>query len=268
MKLTKKEDGKYYDEKGQVVDLTIEEPKPVVDKDKIFNEVLRDRFKLEASQLTELDKIAEQARTQEKKKLYDEIEANKKKAKDEESARLKLEGELEALKKDIEKGVKKGGEKDPQEIADLKLELQRKEEALNKLKADAESTFNALKNDMATMLDKERLERYRDSKIASAGGKIVLSLVRGSTKEEIDIAVETAKQEYKRIEDETVARIAADKKAEEDKQKQISSTKINTPNNIPLTVQDAEYNSDKIKSMSMEEYAEFRKKIGLEKTGM
>lgn len=187
-----------------------------------------------------IQSLIEEARKQEKDKLYKALEEKDTKNKD-------LANTIENLQKQINdsEGTKMADEKD------LLLAIQTLQEQQAKLLAENEAEKER------TRLAK--LESFKATQIASAKGEIIESLVNGSTEEAILASVEVAKQEYLKI-------------VSPFKQQLEEATKPNpinapTPHSPNIPTQQLEYTGEQIKSMSPTEYAQYRERIlsGLKK---
>jgi len=139
----------------------------------------------------DFESLIAKARKEEKEKLYPEItklkeDLEKKVARINELLLAIGEKDEIIAQKDKEiKELKNNSKKsESQEVKDLKIKITELE---NKL-AEKEKEINTIK-----------LASYRDKKIAEAGGEIIPELVTGNSEEEIDLAVEKAKERYREI---------------------------------------------------------------------
>lgn len=201
----------------------------------------------------DFESLIAKARKEEKEKLYPEItrlkeELEKKVARINELLLAIGEKDEIIAQKDKEiKELKNNYKKsDSQEVKDLKIKITELE---NKL-AEKEKEINTIK-----------LASYRDKKIAEAGGEIIPELVTGNSEEEIDLAVEKAKERYREI----VSKIASQQ-----------PTKPQNSNNIPpanpntSTFINSQVSTQSLSGLNLmtpegrAEYARIRKQLGLE----
>ena len=200
----------------------------------------------------DFESLIAKARKEEKEKLYPEI--------------TKLKEELEKKVTRINELLLAIGEKD--EIISQK-DKEIKELKTNSKKTDSQEVkdlkikITELENKLAEK-DKEistiKLASYKDKKIAEAGGELIPELVTGNSEEEIDLAVEKAKERYREI----VSKIASQQ-----------STKPQNSNNIPpanpntSTFTNSQVNTQSLIGLNLmtpegrAEYAKIRKQMGL-----
>lgn len=107
----------------------------------------------------------------------------------------KLKAKVETLDSNIQ------GKVDPAELEKLSAE---KEVTVKKLTAleDAYIASKQQLDGLETQLRTEKLESYKQKKIASSDGKIIPELVVGNSTEEIDTSIEKAKVKYAEIQNE------------------------------------------------------------------
>lgn len=200
----------------------------------------------------DFESLIAKARKEEKEKLYPEItklkeEVEKKVARINEL--LLAIGEKDEIisQKDKEiKELKNNSKKsDSQEVKDLNIKITELE---NKL-AEKDKEISAIK-----------LASYKDKKIAEAGGELIPELVTGNSEEEIDLAVEKAKERYREI----VSKIASQQ-----------STKPQNSNNIPpANPNTSAFTNSQVNTQSLiglnlmtpegrAEYEKIRKQMGL-----
>lgn len=132
------------------------------------------------------EQLVAQARSEEKKKLYPEIERLKKESNDKTVKINELMLALGAKETTISELQAKLKEAQSGQISSK--ELDEAKAVIAKLSSELE----AEKNKVIQM----ELESYKKEKLAEAGQEIIPDLVHGSTKEEIDQTVELAKQRY------------------------------------------------------------------------
>ena len=184
------------------------------------------------------------ARKEERDKLYPELNKYKEKVnnlmlviaeRDSEIADLKKE--LEEVKKEnaklqenVEKGVKTN-----KTISELTTTISVLERQLEELQAKYDADVTALK-----------LEAFKKEKIAEAGGELIPELVTGNTEEEILASIEKAKQRYQEI-----------------VQKAVQNVQMPAANPNQNVIQLKEKSIDEIASMTPQQWAEYRKQLGL-----
>ena len=200
----------------------------------------------------DFESLIAKARKEEKEKLYPEI--------------TKLKEEVEKKVTRINELLLAIGEKD--EIISQK-DKEIKELKTNSKKSDSQEVkdlnikITELENKLAEK-DREistiKLTSYKDKKIAEAGGELIPELVTGNSEEEIDLAIEKAKERYKEI----VSKIASQQ-----------STKPQNSNNIPpANPNTSAFTSSQVSTQSLNglnlmtpegraEYEKMRKQMGL-----
>jgi len=229
----------------------------VVDKDAVFTEMLKDKFNLEPSALTNINDIANKVRTEEKNKLYAELESQKKAAKTAEEKAELLAKQQEALQKQLEEATK-SGKKDGKESEEAKL-LREQLEKLATEKKDIENNFNSFRTEITTKLEQERLATLKANLIASAGGKIIPELVSGNTEEEIKLSVERAKQRFTEIVAATGGNLDGNRQDDTNGNGQgTRSTGLNTRLTINQSGLKKEFSAAEIANMTHDEYKAYR----------
>lgn len=200
----------------------------------------------------DFESLIAKARKEEKEKLYPEITKLKE---DVEKKVTRINELLLAIgekdevisQKDKEiKELKTNSKKtDSQEVKDLNIKITELE---NKL-AEKDGEISTIK-----------LTSYKDKKMAEAGGELIPELVTGNSEEEIDLAVEKAKERYKEI----VSKIAPQQQ-----------TKPQNSNNIPPANPNTNaFNNQQVSTQSLSglnlmtpegrvEYEKMRKQMGL-----
>lgn len=184
------------------------------------------------------------ARKEERDKLYPELNKYKEKVnslmlviaeRDSEIADLKKEleevkKENAKLKENVEKGVKTN-----KTISELTTTISVLERQLEELQAKYDADVTALK-----------LEAFKKEKIAEAGGELIPELVTGNSEEEIIASIELAKQRYQEI-----------------IQKAVQNVQMPAANPNQNIIQLKEKSIDEISSMTPQQWAEYRKQLGL-----
>lgn len=183
--------------------------------------------------LPAIQAILENARQQEKNKLYKTIE-------------------------DKDNTIKQLN----QTVSDLEAKLKTKEDATVEHEKELLATIQSLKEtqdklikDMETEKDnarKAKLESYKASKIAEAKGEIVAGLVRGDSEEEIDASIEVAKAEYQNI--------VAPLKQQVEELNKPNPANAPKPSN-PSTPPTLEVTAEQLRAMSPAEYAKHRENL-------
>jgi len=180
-----------------------------------------------------VQKILEQARKQEKDKLYkaleDKEEVNKKLTKtlEEKEAQLKLKEETTMA-----------GEQE------LLAQISALTEGQKKMMAE----IDADKKKIA----QEALEAYKQKAIEGANGELITVLVNGSSKEEIDASLAIAKEEYQKI--------VAPLKSKLEESEKPNPENAPKPSN-PVTPPVLEYTAEQLRAMPPAEYAKHRESI-------
>ena len=197
------------------------------------------------------------ARTEEKNKLYPQITELKAKVQemtDKNNQNLIKIQEKEMLVASLEKELKDvrlgSGSSESEQVTKLQKDV---ESLTSKLKiAEEKTTTNAA--DVTAIEEKIKAEYeiklYRETKLREEGDTLIPELVMGLTKEEIDASIVIAKTRYTDI---------------VGKAGKVPPTKV-PPANVSTSKMDLKNTKPQdIKDMSREEYAEFRKKIGMGK---
>lgn len=200
----------------------------------------------------DFESLIAKARKEEKEKLYPEI--------------TRLKEELEKKVARINELLLAIGEKDEiisqkdKEIKELKNNSKKSEsqevKELNIKIAELENKLAEKDREISTL----KLASYRDKKIAEAGGELIPELVTGNSEEEIDLAVEKAKERYREI----VSKIASQQ-----------PTKPQSSNNIPpANPNTSAFTNSQVSTQSLSElnlltpegraeYERIRKQLGL-----
>lgn len=203
--------------------------------------------------------LISKARKEEKEKLYPQIETLKNKEKEliEKNNKHLLtieekDSEIKKLKEELE------------EVRNSKMETE--SETVKRLQKEIKELRDELENEKQNKVDKTELENsireelkeeyevklYRMEKINSPEYRdsIIPELVMGTSKEEIDASLELAKQRYDEIVNSVI-----DKESVKLPSGNVNTSKFNTK----------EFTIEDIMSLDprSEEYAEFRKKMGL-----
>lgn len=201
----------------------------------------------------DFESLIAKARKEEKEKLYPEItklkeEMEKKVTRINEL--LITIGEKDEIisQKDKEiKDVKANSNKsESQEVKDLKLKI-----------TELENTLAQKDSEVATI----KLDNYKQKKMAEAGGELIPELVVGSSEEEIDLAIEKAKERYKEI----VSKIAP----QQPPQKPQNSNNIPPANPNTQSFDNSQVNVSNLSTLNLfsaegrAEYERMRKQLGM-----
>lgn len=212
------------------------------------------------------EQLIAQARKEEKEKLYPQIE----KLKSENSTLVgnqnKLLLENGELKTEIARLKEEKGSPDPK-VAELDKRVKELEAENTKLK---ESTPK--EEEIRAKIEAEyEIKMYAQQKLTENKGAILSHLapsVKGSTKEEIDASIQEAIEMTSTIKKELG--IESDEPDEVGKKKKKKDPEPNKPPRVPaatpsLDDEGDDYDADYIRNLdpSSQEYAEFRKKLGL-----
>jgi len=194
-------------------------------------------------------------RSQEKEKLYPQIDKLKeeldtiKKERDAElaaraaEAEAKAKAQQEALESDMDvRSLLKQKESEWQE--QLERERQERERAFALL--EREKSFADLQNYRAQRVDAEREAIIPE----------LIDLISGNSREEIDASVEGLKERSARI-------LESAQSAMQNARREMTGTRVTTPPAGPLDTQSDQRNftAEDIQSMSMNEYAKYRERI-------
>jgi len=158
----------------------------------------------------EIKNAIQKAREEERAKLYDRINSLEEQAtKDAESieAQKKMADEsakkVESLSSELEtvKNNTKGGKVDVQAVI---------EETTKRISSEYEKMLSEERKNTSermSQLEKQNnqlsIERYRDQRITQEGGEnaLIVAMVNGGTKEEIDNSIQAAKQEFAKLQE-------------------------------------------------------------------
>lgn len=149
---------------------------------------------------SELAKIVEKAREDEKKKLYPELDRLKREKAANDAKLAELTTKLESQTKEVE-GLRTGTvqEKDSvnRELRELREHIAKQEKALEAVAEDAASRIRA-----------SEIESYREKALRKSGIKHLADLVSGGSEADIDASIERAQKKEKAVLDaaETEAR--------------------------------------------------------------
>lgn len=201
------------------------------------------------------DEDLAKVRSQEKSKLYPEIESLKeelnglRKEKEEESARRAADAEAQAAKVREEALA----ELDTKSYADARLaELQ---EQLERERQERERAFALLEREK----DFADLQSYRQQAVEQEREAIIpelVDLIAGNTREEIQSSIEGLKERSARI-------LESAQSAMQNARKEMKGTSITTPPAGPLETnsENRSLTAEEIQSMSMNDYAKYRDRL-------
>ena len=215
--------------------------------------------------------LVSKARKEEKDKIYPLLEELKKKNKvltQANNEHLLTVAALEEQVKSLTEQLAKAGKGDPQEVIDLKKNL---EDALKlvdglrgELKTKPEGTTEELRAAIeAEVREQYEVKLYRLQKLQEAGDDILISdLVVGDTKEAVDASIAAAIEQTKRIKEKFgVGETESKDGGEEPPPKKPKPNPANPAGKGLNALGDLD--PTVIRNMSDEEYAEWRKKLGL-----
>ena len=200
----------------------------------------------------DFESLIAKARKEEKEKLYPEItklkeEVEKKVTRINEL--LLAIGEKDEIISQKDKEIKElktnSKKSDSQEVKELNIKITELE---NKL-AEKDEEISAIK-----------LTSYKDKKIAEAGGELIPELVTGNSEEEIDLAIEKAKERYKEI----ISKIASQQQTKPQNSNNIPPANPNTSSFI-----NSQVNTQSLSELNLmtpegrAEYEKMRKQMGL-----
>jgi len=202
------------------------------------------------------------ARKEEKSKLYPKIERLEKKIEELTEKNNKkvlkveeLNEQIESLENDLETAKEKATQSDDKRVQDLQSEIEEKEskiESLQKQVDDIEPVNEEeLRKEIREEVENEfEVKLYKEQKINEAEGEVIPELVIGETKEEIDETFEKAQERYNEIVENTGRSNNNNQRRSADNPSTDSTGELDLANANP-------------RNMSDEDYAEFRKKVGL-----
>lgn len=198
-------------------------------------------------------------RSQEKSKLYPEIESLKeelnslKKEKEEEAARKAADANAQA---EAEAAKAKELAESELEIRDLlKVKEQEWQEQLERERQERERAF--------ALLEQERnftdLQNYRNQRVEQEREAIIpelLDLLAGNTREEVEASIEGLKERSARI-------LESAQQAMQTARRDMTGTRATLPPAGPLDTNSAQrsFTAQEIASMSVQEYAQYRDKL-------
>ena len=158
----------------------------------------------------EVKNSIQKAREEERTKLYDKINSleedvkNKdKELSDANEKEKEASKKVDSLQSEIEtiKNNMKNGDVDVQSVIDetskrISNEYEKKLEEERKKTSDRMSQLEQQNNKLS-------LERYRDKRVSEEGGEnaLITAMVTGNTQDEIDQSIETAKNEFKKLQE-------------------------------------------------------------------
>lgn len=194
-------------------------------------------------------------RSQEKEKLYPQIDKLKEEL---DTIKKEREAELAARAAEAEakaKAQQEALENDMDVRSLLKTKEQEWQEQLERERQERERAF--------ALLEREKsfadLQNYRTQRVDSERENIIpelIDLISGNTREEIDASVEGLKERSARI-------LESAQSAMQNARREMTGTRVTTPPAGPLDTQSDQRNftAEDIQSMSMNEYAKYRERI-------
>jgi hypothetical protein len=207
----------------------------------------------------DIKNLLEKVRTEEKNKLYPQIEQlgnMLEQSEKEKQELLKRIEELETIVMD-KSSTKKEKTDASDEIEALKGMYAEMMEQNAILKAQIDATKNTYEEELKNL----RLEAYRNEVIAKAGGRIIPELVWGDSEAEIDAAAIDSMRKYEEIEQDIKQEIN-EKLKKERKEAKVPGIGGTPPLNQSVNASSPqELTEDMIKNMSAEEWAKNRDHI-------
>jgi hypothetical protein len=201
------------------------------------------------------DEDLAKVRSQEKEKLYPQIESLK-----EELASIKKDKEEEAARRaDAERAEAerlKALEEDEMSAKDLLLKKEREwSEQLERERQERERAFALLEREK-TFAD---LQAYRQQTLESEREAIIpelLDLVSGNTREEIDASIAGLRERSAKI-------LESAQSAMQNARREMKGTSITTPPAGPLetNTEQRQFTADEIAAMPMNDYAKYRSRL-------
>lgn len=190
------------------------------------------------------EELIAKARKEEKDKLYPQIEKLKESNNSHLLVIAERDKEIETLKKERDqyKAQAEKLEKDQTDGTKANTKVSELTSENAKLQRDLDALQKKYDNDINTV----KLNAYRDKKISEAQGALIPELVTGTTEEEINASIEVAKQRYAEIQASAYQGIQMPK-----------------ANPVQTAITQQTVSDVDIANMSMEEWAEFRKKSGI-----
>lgn len=181
--------------------------------------------------------LVENARRQEKDKLYKTLE--------------KIEKEKNEYKTKLEETESKLKEYETQNLSfeeKMQLKLKELEETYSKQLLDLQNELRRMEEEAR----KKELQAYKERRLREVGHEIIPELVQGNTVEEIEESIKYAQQRYRELVSEFEQRF---KEAQSNQVKNVAKTVNPSINSIPpLSVED-------IRNMSLSDYAKRRDQL-------
>jgi hypothetical protein len=205
------------------------------------------------------DEDLARVRTQEKDKLYPQIE--------------KLKEEVDVLKREREGKLARDAAEEQEKLAAAKAQQESDMDVRELLKAKEQE----LRNDFNQQLDRERQEReraqalldrektfaelqsYRQSRIEQVRDDIMpelVDLVTGETPEEIESSITGLKDRSSRI-------LESAQSAMQAARRDMTGTRVTSPQSGPMDINTGsrQFTADEISAMSMNDYAKYRQQL-------
>lgn len=229
------------------------------------------------------------ARTDEKGKLYSQIEKSQQTVENLTGKITETSKQLSdaiTLINELKKKQEGNEEDDGKKDADVNAKFKRTEDALTKQINLLSDTLKSLETKLSAetqqreFFEKQlKLDRYKNQKIREVGeGNLILDLVSGNTEEEIDLSIENSKKKYLDIKNrllkdkEDADKLALEeaerkKKEEEDKRRNTPVVSLKTggqQDGQDTSVQNVELTAEKISSLSNEDFAKNRENLKAE----
>ena len=201
------------------------------------------------------DEDLSRVRSQEKDKLYPQIESLKeelnslRKEKEEEATRRNAEAQAESLR------IKEAQESELDAKSYAELKTRELQEQLERERQERERAFALLEREK----DFADLQSYRQQAVEQEREAIIpelVDLIAGNTREEIQSSIEGLKERSARI-------LESAQSAMQNARKEMKGTSITTPPAGPLETnsENRSLTAEEIQSMSMNDYAKYRDRL-------
>lgn len=194
--------------------------------------------------LPQVSKLMEEARSQEKQKLYKTLE-NK-------------ETELTNLKTEIEELKTKLRDKENENLSEVEI-LQKEIRELNDKHNELQEKFVSEQERAEKEKKDAELAAYKERRLREEGEELVTSLVGGNSEEEIEQSIELAKTEYQNIFQKALSNAESQMQQEETTRRK---EKVNNTSRVtnPSTASELGLTREEIKKMSPEQWKAVRDK--------
>lgn len=216
----------------------------------------------------DIEKRVQEARKEEKQKLYSKIEEGEKVREELTKAIKEKEESLKTLSDEVEGLKKQSSEGDTSGMTDDQIN-QILDKALEKYQADAENAIKEIKSTYETKLSElhkklndSEVQAHKEKLLAQFGDEIIPEMIKGNTIEELEESATVARQAYLRISERT-KKLSADS-LESDHLRRNPRTPPSTLDSLREDTKgdNPALDADAIRRMSPDEWREHRKKLG------